>query len=406
MTPPCVTKLNARTLTRKNKNNIPKLVQCLRTQCAPATPKPCWLRSGQPLSEGVNIHGYFLSEIGLGESARLVHAALAGQNIAVAACNRFLDGRQNDDRFRHQISETAPYNISLSVDGLLGFRRLRHQICKKKHNIAYPFWELETLPKKYVEYLKRFDSIWAASTFVYETMRSHGLENDDLIKHPLLIPASKPDFLLSNDSLRILFFFDFDSFPARKNPEAAINAFKQAFKNQRDVRLTVKTRGDRDLGRRQWLMEQSAADPRIHVLDKTLTREEMTKLMVNHDVFLSLHRSEGLGLGCAEALAAGKIVVATDYSGTTDFVNEKTGFPVAWRRIPVAADEYVLAENASWADPSVDDAAAQLRAIYDNPSAASLRAQEGYTLLVANHSLSVVGRGMRDALSRDGLIRQ
>lgn len=386
------------------KPHIAKLVQCLRTQCAPATPKPCWLRSGRPLPEGVNIHGFFLSEIGLGESARLVHAALAGQNIAVAACNRFLKSRQNDDSFRNQISETAPYNVGLTVAGLGDFNKLRHQICNKKHNIAYPFWELETLPKKYLEYLKRFDSVWAASTFIYETLTSHGLENVDLIKHPLVIPSPKPSFLLSKDILRVLFFFDFDSSPARKNPEAAINAFKEAFKNQRDVRLTVKTRGGRDLGRRRWLTEQAVADRRIHVLDKTLTREEMTKLMMDHDVFLSLHRSEGLGLGCAEALVAGKIVVATDFSGTTDFVNDKTGFPVAWRRIPVAAGEYPLAEKSSWADPSIDAAAAQLRAVYDDPSAASLRAQEGYRQMVANHSLFAVGRCMRDALLRDGSI--
>lgn len=386
------------------KPHIPKLVQCLRTQCAPATPKLCWLRSGRPLPEGVNIHGFFLSEIGLGESARLVHAALAGQNIAVAACNRFLKSRQNDDSFRNQISETAPYNVGLSVAGLGDFNKLQHQICNKKHNIAYPFWELETLPKKYLEYLKRFDSVWAASTFIYESLTSHGLKNVDLIKHPLVIPSPKPSFLLSKDILRVLFFFDFDSSPARKNPEAAINAFKEAFKNQRDVRLTVKTRGGRDLGRRRWLTEQAVADRRIHVLDKTLTRKEMTKLMMDHDVFLSLHRSEGLGLGCAEALVAGKIVVATNFSGTTDFVNDKTGFPVAWRRIPVAAGEYPLAEKSSWADPSIDDAAAQLRAVYDDPSAASLRAQEGYRQIVANHSLFAVGRCMRDALLRDGLI--
>ena len=263
---------------------------------------------------------------------------------------------------------------------------------------------METLPKKYLEYLKRFDSVWAASTFIYETLTAHGLENVDLIKHPLVIPSTKPSFLLSQDILRVLFYFDYDSFPTRKNPEAAIKAFKEAFKNQRDVRLTVKTRGRRDLGRRRWLTEQAVADPRIHVLDKTLTREEMTKLMMDHDVFLSLHRSEGLGLGCAEALVAGKIVVATDFSGTMDFVNDKTGFPVAYRRIPVAAGEYILAEKATWADPSIDAAAAKLRTIYDDPSAASLRAQEGYRQIVANHSSFAVGRCMRDALLRDGLI--
>jgi glycosyltransferase involved in cell wall biosynthesis len=105
-----------------------------------------------------------------------------------------------------------------------------------------------------------------------------------------------------------------------------------------------------------------------------------------------------------EALAAGKIVVATDYGGSTDFVNSKTGFPVAWQRIDVGVGEYVLGENASWADPSVDDAATQLRKIYDDPIAASLKAREGFKQLIENHSVSSVGNVMKDTLLRDGLI--
>jgi glycosyltransferase involved in cell wall biosynthesis len=387
-----------------SKQNIPKLVQCLRVQCAPETPKPCWLRSGPPLPEGVNVHGYFLSETGLGESARLVHAALIGQNIKVVACNRILEGRQNDERFTDVTSAVAPYNVGLSITGLTGFRGLRHEICRRKHNIAHPFWELEAIPDRYLIYLKRFDSIWAPSTFVYETLISHGLKNVTLVKHPMMAPASTPKFGIPKDMLKLLFFFDFDSYSARKKPEAAIHAFKLAFKSQRDVSLTVKTRGTRDNGRRQWLEEQAAADPRIEIIDRTLTRQEMINLMADHDVFLSLHRSEGLGLGCMEALAAGKIVVATDYGGSTDFVNSKTGFPVAWQRIDVGVGEYVLGENASWADPSVDDAATQLRKIYDDPIAASLKAREGFKQLIENHSVSSVGNVMKDTLLRDGLI--
>lgn len=350
------------------------------------------------------MHGYFLSEIGLGESARLVHTALTGENIPVAACNRVLAGRQNDERFADRTSASAPYNVGLSIDGLTGFWGLRHEICKRKHNIAYPFWELDAIPDRYLNFLKHFDSIWAPSTFIYETLASHGLKNIDLIKHPIMIPSSTPAFFVPKDTLKVLFFFDFDSSSARKNPEAAIHAFKLAFKSQRDVSLTVKTRGMRDDGRRKWLEDQAASDPRIKIVDKTLSRQEITSLMADHDVFLSLHRSEGLGLGCMEAIAAGKIVVATDYGGSTDFINLKTGFPVAWQRIAVAKDQYELAENASWADPSVDDAAAQLCVIYDNPAAALLRAQAGFKYLIANHSVSASGHVMKAALLRDGLL--
>ena len=124
----------------------------------------------------------------------------------------------------------------------------------------------------------------------------------------------------------------------------------------------------------------------------------------DHDVFLSLHRSEGFGLGCAEALAVGKIVVATDYGGTKDFITEATGFPVAWKRVPVRRGEYVETPGATWAEPSIEHAAHSLREIYDAPDVARKRATFGIDELRRNHSFEVVGSKMREALEAYGVI--
>ncbi len=384
--------------------NLTKILHCYRAQCAADTPKPCWLRSGAELPNGLNLHGYFLSEIGLGESARLVYKALSTQELNIAACNHDLKGRQNETNFIKITSETAPYNFSLIINGLTGFKGLRRQICKQKYNIAYPFWELEHVPKKYLEYLERYDSIWAPSSFIYNTLKKYNFSSVELVKHPIDVKSRAPEFFTPSGPLKILFYFDFDSFPARKNPEAAIYAFKQAFPNREDVTLTIKTRGNRDLGRRHWLAQQTTDDRRISVIDRLLDRHEVEDLMAGHDVFLSLHRSEGLGLGCAEALAAGKAVIATDYGGSTEFINSKTGFPVKWSRIKVNPKDYVLAENATWADPSIDHAAQLLRSIYDDPMDARERVKNGFQQLVENHSFSVVGRDMVNRLYKKRLM--
>jgi len=384
--------------------NLTKLLQCYRFQCPDATPKPCWLTGRSGLEKGINLHGFLLSETGLGESARLLYHAFSTQNINIAACNRVLKGRQNEESFVDLVSDIAPYNASLIIDGLIGFKQLRHQICKKKHNIAYPYWELDSIPVKYVEYLKKYDSIWAPSNFILETLQRHGLSNACLVKHPVQLQAQTPDFFPRTGPLKILFHFDFDSFPARKNPEAAIYAFKQAFPGQEDVSLTVKTRGKRDLGMREWLARQAEDDPRIKVVDKLMSRAEINAMTVGHDVFLSLHRSEGLGLGCAEALAAGKAVVSTDYGGSTDFINENTGYPVQWSRIDVGPDDYILAQNATWAEPSIDHAAEILRFIYENPGDTRKRAEQGFLHLVKNHSYESVGNRMVGLLQGKGLI--
>ncbi len=385
-------------------DNLTKLLQCYRAQCDHVTPKPCWLGGKARQARGVNLHGFLLSETGLGESARLLYHALSTQDVEIAACNRALKGRQNDARFGELVSDNAPFNVGLTVDGLPGFKRLRYQICKQKFNIAYPFWELNTIPAKHIGYLSKYNRIWAPSNFIGEILHAYGFSNVDIVKHPISLPDERPDFFVRSGPLKILFHFDFDSFPARKNPEAAIYAFKAAFPGNEDVMLTVKARGRRDFGRRQWLAEQAATDPRIRIVDQLMTREEVSDLTAAHDVFMSLHRSEGLGLGCAEALAAGKVVVATDYGGSTEFINEQTGYPVQWSRIDVGPDDYILAENSTWAEPSVDHAAAALRMIYNNPQQAREKARKGFENLLDNHSYEAVGRRMVNILQEHGLV--
>ncbi|MDX1819782.1 MAG: glycosyltransferase family 4 protein [Paracoccaceae bacterium] len=384
--------------------NLTKLLQCYRAQCAEETPKPCWLGGKASLDRGINLYGFLLSETGLGESARLLYHALSTQDVKISACNRALKDRQNDTRFVDIVSDKSPFNVSLTVDGLTGFKRLRYQICKQKFNIAYPFWELDTIPAKYIDHLGKYERIWAPSGFIGDMLQRYGFSNVDVVKHPISLPVEEPDFFVRSGPLKILFHFDFDSFPARKNPEAAIHAFKSAFPGKEDVTLTVKARGKNDLGRRQWLAEQAAADPRIKVVDQLMTRQEVNDMTAAHDVFMSLHRSEGLGLGCAEALAAGKAVVATDYGGSTEFINEQTGYPVQWSRIDVGPDDYILAENSTWADPSVEHAATALRSIYADPEKAREKARKGFQNLVDNHSYEAVGRRMVNILQEHGLV--
>ena len=98
--------------------NMTKLLNCYRVQCADGSPKPCWLGGRYELEKGINLHGVLLSETGLGESARLVYDAISTQNVKVAACNRILKDRQNETSFVDLVSENAPYNVSLNVDGL------------------------------------------------------------------------------------------------------------------------------------------------------------------------------------------------------------------------------------------------------------------------------------------------
>ena len=164
-----------------------------------------------------------------------------------------------------------------------------------------------------------------------------------------------------------LFIFDFNSYLARKNPMAVIQAFQAAFPiADRSVGLVLKTMNSRPQNA-AWLefVQSCAADPRIVLLDHTLDREVVLGLVNTCDAYVSLHRSEGFGRTLAAAMLLGKPVVGTDFSGNTDFLNKKTGFPVKWSKQWVEVGAYPFIETddgAYWAEPDTLHAAQQMRA--------------------------------------------
>ena len=143
------------------------------------------------------------------------------------------------------------------------------------------------------------------------------------------------------------------------------------------------------------LQANCAKDPRIKIIDKTLPRDAMDALLEECNVYISMHRSEGFGLGPAEALAHEKIVISTDYGGTTDFISKNTGYPVDYKLIPVESNAYLFGQNQMWAEPSVDSAAESLRDIYHNYDNAMLRGINGRKLMIKQHSFHAAGKALR-----------
>lgn len=130
----------------------------------------------------------------------------------------------------------------------------------------------------------------------------------------------------------------------------------------------------------------------------------MDQLIASSDVYISMHRSEGFGFGPAEALAMGKVVISTDYSGTKDFISHETGFPVAYDLVKVKKNEYPFPHNQTWANPSIEDAAKHLQEIHTNFDKAQLRGLKGLAFMEQHYSPQAVSKSIRDVLQQSGLI--
>jgi glycosyltransferase involved in cell wall biosynthesis len=104
-----------------------------------------------------------------------------------------------------------------------------------------------------------------------------------------------------------------------------------------------------------------AGAPNIRLETRLLPPGDSHALTACADAVLSLHRSEGFGLVPAEAMLLGRAVVATGWSGTTDFLDASCGVPIPYHLVPAIDPRGVFeAPGAVWAEADTGAAAAAL----------------------------------------------
>lgn len=240
----------------------------------------------------------------------------------------------------------------------------RQIIRSAKQRIGYWVWETDTLPGPWNQEFHSVDRIWAPSSYCAEVFATKAKVPVDVIPHPVRIPAriaSDRETVLRRFGIDpkqrvILYIFDGASYLVRKNPEALICAFGASGLAARGWTLVLKTKHlyDRPEAGRA-LTELASATPGVQLLEVSLYAEEVTSLLAAADIYASPHCSEGFGLTVAEAMAVGKPVVATDYSGTCDFLDSTCGYPVAAKLWTLEESHGHYLAGHSWA--KVDEAA-------------------------------------------------
>ena len=257
---------------------------------------------------------------------------------------------------------------------------LKNTLPDGAYNILYPFWELSRYPEVWLDKLNLFDELWAPSRFIEGALQG---SVDKPISHmPLPIKVELIRFLgrsrfkIPPLKYTFLFSFDFRSYIERKNPYALIEVFKKvkAERPLSDFNIVIKAQGSGNSAKTRQDYEEfvlaineSPVRDNVMFINELFTDYEMKNLIRCCDCYISLHRSEGFGLGMAEAMFLGKPVIATGYSGNMDFMDEQTALIVNYKLKPVGRDEYLFAENQQWAEPDLDQAAFYVLKLLDDP---------------------------------------
>ena len=303
------------------------------------------------LEKGITLVGYPYAAIGEGEFLRQTARVFLKSNInfGIHNFNFGMQSSENNKSLASFIRSDNPHLINLfhlKPDQFEAFVvSLGNSFVKGRYNIGYWVWELGDLPEAWISPIKYFHEIWCPSRFIQSAVSKFVAEPAIYMPPALEVEDSKgfdrSYFKLPKDRFLFFFIFDFKSSFFRKNPMGCVRAFQEAFhKSDKSVGLVLKSiGGDQYPNEFSKLNEAIRADSRINFIDAIYSPEEIVGLMSVCDSFVSLHRSEGIGLSIAQSMLLGKPVIATGYSGNIDFTRSDNSCLVDYKLIEVGEGE-------------------------------------------------------------------
>lgn len=361
---------------------------------------------------GANVVGWAAAPTGVGEACRASLDALATAGIPHALWSL---GRSAADDCRGGNAagiggDGLPFEVTLFHVNADMMETVTNQLPRAllagRYRIGYWFWELAYFPLAFAPAFRCVDEVWAPSRFCAESFRALASVPVRLVP-PAVIPpraraAERSQLGIPSD--RFLFFNSFDalSIPDRKNPLGLIEAFAAAVvRSTRPLHLLIKSTHLESGSALDRTLRRSMRGLPVTLIARELPREEVNGLTAACDAYLSLHRSEGLGLPLIEAAFLGKPLVATGYGGVTDFLDGDTGWVVGHALAQLEEPRGPYPAGSIWAEPDLDDAVEKMLAVADRePGEGDLKVERASQRVRELYSPEAAGNRFRTELQR------
>ncbi|WP_138227203.1 glycosyltransferase [Paenibacillus algicola] len=372
------------------------------------------LLPNSPMIEGINLIGYSRAEMGIGESCRIAANSISAAGIPFGIINfqgtssaRMEDLTWLSKEIKYPIYKINVFHINAEQMPELNVR-YNDLLFKDRYNIGVWHWELPDFPEDWTDSFQYVDEIWAPSTFVAQALAIKSPVPVIKIPHSIEVTIKeyrdRKYYDLPENSFLFLTMYDVRSYQERKNPEASINAFKISFEpDDMSVGLVIKVNSYRSKSNEFLKLKSMIEGYRnIYIINETLSRNDVNALLNVCDSFISLHRSEGFGLGLAEAMYLGKPAIGTNWSSTTDFMNYDNSCLVKYTLVHPTRDFGPYKAYQYWAEPDINHASEFMKKLVDDNKFYTDIGSEGQTFIKKYYSPSSVGQEISKRLKYIG----
>jgi glycosyltransferase involved in cell wall biosynthesis len=293
----------------------------------------------------------------------------------------------------------------------------------KGTHIVWAIFESDRLPRDFVDFLNRHALvIWVPTHWGRDTLLANGAPAERVD----VVPEGVDPEVFHGHVRRVVSrsgqpfrFLAVGKLEKRKAYPELLEAFRQAFGNDRTVQLVLKADDLQDIElherKKRELTELVASSgmTNVELHWGNWPKERMAGLYNYCDAFVFPSRAEGWGLPALEAIATGLPIVSTFYSGHTEFLQHVRSslLEVEFGLRPIDDLEYSkfwpadAGNPGSWAHPSTASLVACLKAVRESYSTYGDAAAVNGSLVRERFSWSAAANKAMDSLIRRGLIR-
>jgi glycosyltransferase involved in cell wall biosynthesis len=197
------------------------------------------------------------------------------------------------------------------------------------YNIAYSMFETTEIPENWIKFYNQFDEIWVPSTFCEKAFNRRDIKC--LIN---VIPFGIDDLFINSERKEhdLFTFFASGQWVDRKGWDILIKAYTAEFMGNYKVRLCIKTFNDLKTNEemiKDYLdnnVRSSNYMPRIMIKNQKVDEIDLPLFYQEADCFVLPSRGEAMGIPYLESMSMGIPVIAPDFGGQLDFVNEEVGW--------------------------------------------------------------------------------
>jgi ADP-heptose:LPS heptosyltransferase/glycosyltransferase involved in cell wall biosynthesis/SAM-dependent methyltransferase len=415
----CLKTLSAEEVLEHVKQNVPALAatphataQPMRAAIAPAlvpAAPPVVARAPQsvappraaPAGHDLSLvyYGYVFDASGYGQAARgYIHALhLAGIKLSVVDLAAGRPRQVRDELVESRVGRGAKADVHLFHGVPPQWARFAAGV---KNAIGMTVWETDAMPAQWHDALRQVREVWLPCDY---NVSVFGKSLDKAIfKLPHALPPCKPapgraDAFPGIGAGDFVFYSIFQ-WQERKSPQGLIESFLRAFPVETDAVLVLKVNAEaarvaaRELGE---LRRQIGSGARVMIHSEAWPEARIEALHARGDCYVSLHRGEGWCYPLFEAAGRGTPVIATNYSGPLEYLDDDAHKLVRHDLCPVRQSYVYYHPRMRWAEPDLKHASELMRGVYHEREAARAKAARAALKMREDYSLERVGEMAR-----------